>query len=372
MVLRIRKDRTAHDSRSAPLPKPVFLWHAMQNDIDIFRGIKSEIQKNPENFKPAGQWLDDFCQNIVSQEEQYIKKLPQTESNTLREIDKKKNLLKKIHKEKKTLTGKIAPYTHNDKKYKKEKKQLAELFCEANQLTLEINKLARELEHIKVKSQEKPGFIQLMSKAFTKAACEYPPNSRKIMLIAWLLTDKYLSESKLGITKYEQYVFHHEVREPEGNGPQRLVSEQEMAKDAVLARPGATGAMEKIRDAYLSYQGLFPGESIGTAVQQTPAERNGGKADTKPLSKDVEVQFGSDTPVALREFMREYCEPVSKNMLESRVKSLQGLAQRGVITLKHTGEWQSGQSKKYLPNYLISNWETFREKLTSLPKLKQS
>ena len=246
VVLRIRKDRTAHDSRSAPLPKPVFLWHAMQNDIDIFRGIKSEIQKNPENFKPAGQWLGDFCQNIVSQEEQYIKKLPQTESNTLREIDKKKNLLKKIHKEKKTLTGKIAPYTHNDKKYKKEKKQLAELFCEANQLALEIKKLAGKLEHIKVKSQEKPGFIQLMPKAFEEASCEYPRDCRKFMLIAWLLTDKYLSESKLGITKYEKYVFRHEII-VEDNGRKRLVSEQELAKDAVFARPDA---MEIIRDAW--------------------------------------------------------------------------------------------------------------------------
>jgi hypothetical protein len=276
VVLSIRKDSRLDESRTTPLPKPVFLWHAMQNDIDIFRGIKSEIQKNPENFKPAGQWLDDFCQNIVSQEEQYIKKLPQTESNTLREIDKKKNLLKKIHKEKKTLTGKIAPYTHNDKKYKKEKKQLAELFCEENQLTLEINKLSRELEHIKVKSQEKPGFIQLMSKAFTKAACEYPPNSRKIMLIAWLLTDKYLSESKLGITKYEQYVFHHEVREPEGNGPQRLVSEQEMAKDAVLARPEA---MEIVRDAWAHFQ-----------ENEKPAEKTLKKANKrKPVTAAAEL-----------------------------------------------------------------------------------
>ena len=79
-----------------------------------------------------------------------------------------------------------------------------------------------------------------------------------------------------------------------------------------------------------------------------------------------------ETPVTLREFMSNYCEQISKNMLESRVKSLQGLAQRKVITLKHTGKWDSGQSKKYLPNYLISNWETFRDKLTSLPRLKQS
>ena len=79
-----------------------------------------------------------------------------------------------------------------------------------------------------------------------------------------------------------------------------------------------------------------------------------------------------DTPVTLREFMSDYCESVSKNILESRVKSLQGLAQKKIITLKHTGQWQSGQSKKYLPEYLISNWETFRKKLISLPKLKQS
>jgi hypothetical protein len=79
-----------------------------------------------------------------------------------------------------------------------------------------------------------------------------------------------------------------------------------------------------------------------------------------------------ETPVTLREFMSNYCEQISKNLLESRVKSLQGLAQREVITLKHTGKWKSGQSKKYLPSYLISNWKTFRDKLTSLPKLKQS
>lgn len=79
-----------------------------------------------------------------------------------------------------------------------------------------------------------------------------------------------------------------------------------------------------------------------------------------------------ETPVTLREFMSTYCEEVSQNILESRVKSLQGLAQKKVITLEHIREWQSGQSKKYLPSNLISNWETFRKKLVSLPNLKQS
>ncbi len=79
-----------------------------------------------------------------------------------------------------------------------------------------------------------------------------------------------------------------------------------------------------------------------------------------------------DTPVTLREFINDHCEHVSNNMLESRVQSLQSLAQRKLITLRHTGKWTSGQSKKYLPSYLKSNWKTFTKKLPSLPKLKLS
>jgi len=141
----------------------------MQNDIDTFREIKSFIQKNPKNFKSAGQWLDGLFPNNLD-------------------------------------------------------------------------------------------FIIPMAKAFTKADCEYPPDSRKIMLIAWLVTDKYLFESKLGITKYEQYAFRHEVIRPGGNGLPQLLTEQELAKDAVLARPDA---MKIIQDAYLSYKGLLPEESGG-------------------------------------------------------------------------------------------------------------
>ena len=359
----IRKDSRLNESRTTPLPKPVFLWHAMQNDIDIFRGIKSEIQKNPENFKPVGQWLNGYCQNVIKKAKQHRKNLPQIISEKQKEAKRIKGLHGKTRKE----SSKLKDQSEINEQ---EEDKLSGLVAKANQLSLKEYDLKRELEHLKGKSQDEPGFIQLMSKAFEKASCEYPRNHIKIMVIVWLLTDEYLSESKLGITKYEQYVFHHEVREPEGNGPQRLVSEQEMAKDAVLARPGA---MEKIRDAYLSYQGLFPGESIGTAVQQTPADLNGGKADTKPLSKDVEVQYGSDTPVTLREFMREYCEPLTKNLLESRVLALQGLNQKHKLKppLETVAKiYKPGQSHKFLPSFLRANWPKYIEKLSSLPKLK--
>lgn len=95
------------------------------------------------------------------------------------------------------------------------------------------------------------------------------------------------------------------------------------------------------------------------ATPETPAGTGQGASDDS-----------GETPVTLREFMSNYCKNISKNILDSRVRSLQSLAQRKVITLIHTGNWTSGQSKKYLPSYLISNWQTFIGKLPSLPKLK--
>lgn len=128
-----------------------------QNDKQIFREIKDDIRKNPTEYQPAGQWLDDLLKN-------------------------------------------------------------------------------------------KQGFIRPMSKAFKEASCEYPRNYRKILLITWLLTDEYLHKSKIGITKYEQYVFKHEIIEPEGDGLKRTISEQELARDAVLySNPEA---IEIVRDAY--------------------------------------------------------------------------------------------------------------------------
>jgi len=133
-------------------------------------------------------------------------------------------------------------------------------------------------------------------------------------------------------------------------------------KDATLKEakeyfPSAKWPLADLDGEYSRVSILLDHE-VTLALEKRSERNNGDKA--------------GKTPVTLREFMSHYCEPVSKNMLESRVKSLQGLAQRKVLTLKHTGKWKSGQSKKYLPDYLISNWETFRKKLISLPKLKQS
>jgi len=307
----------------------------MQNDIDIFRGIKSEIQKNPENFKPAGQWLNGYCQNVIKKAKQHRKNLPQIISEKQKEAKRIKGLHGKTRKE-------ISKLKDKSEINEQEKEKLSGLVAKANQLSLKVYDLKRELEHLKGKSQDEPGFIQLMSKAFEKASCEYPRNHIKIMVIVRLLTDEYLHKSKIGITKYEQYVFNNEVRESEGNGPKRLVSEQELAKDAVFARPGA---MEIIQDAYLSY------------------ENSSGKAgNTKTKER-----------IALKNFIKKHCDLSEKPDIHSKCEMLMREHRKDSIKLPIVNhKYRRGQTKLYYLEKLRNNWPDYRMTLTTLPPLKKS
>ena len=80
-----------------------------------------------------------------------------------------------------------------------------------------------------------------------------------------------------------------------------------------------------------------------------------------------------DTPVTLRGFMRLFCKPLSKNLSDSRIRSLQSAARRGEVQLpRYEGNWKPGQSKKYRPSALIKAWPDYRNILPNLPELKRS
>jgi len=88
-----------------------------------------------------------------------------------------------------------------------------------------------------------------------------------------------------------------------------------------------------------------------------------------PTTANEEL-VATDTPVTLIEFMKIFCTPLSKNLLDSRVKALQSAARRKVIKLpKHEGKWKRGQSKKYRPTALVKNWPKYRDELPDLPEL---
>ena len=266
--------------------KQVFCDDAMESDKEIFRGISNEISKNPERYRPAGQWLDGYCQNVIKKAKQHRKNLPQIISEKQKEAKRIKGLHGKTRKE-------ISKLKDKSEINEQEEEKLSGLVAKANQLSLKVYDLKRELEHLKGKSQDEPGFIQLMSKAFEKASCEYPRNHIKIMVIVWLLTDEYLHKSKIGITKYEQYVFKHEIIEPEGTGLKRTISEQELARDAVLyAEPEA---MKIVRDAWAHFQENE--KPAGTGQKSKPAEEPSEEAKNV-FKKDEDfwqVRFQGET-----------------------------------------------------------------------------
>ena len=108
-------------------------------------------------------------------------------------------------------------------------------------------------------------------------------------------------------------------------------------------------------------------DSIGKAAQPT-AERT----PTPMPSGAADQPTGVDTPVTLKEFMEGFCTPLKKNLLHSRIDSLQSAARRGRVQLpEYEGQWKTGQTKKYRPTALLRAWPEYRKHLPNLPELKQ-
>lgn len=85
--------------------------------------------------------------------------------------------------------------------------------------------------------------------------------------------------------------------------------------------------------------------------------------------KDFPNTCSSRSIVTLMQFMKDYCEHQSNNLLESRKKSLQKAAQNNKIKLPaYARSWKRGQSKYYHLNGLLSNWDQYSEVLPNLPK----
>lgn len=114
---------------------------------------------------------------------------------------------------------------------------------------------------------------------------------------------------------------------------------------------------------------ILTSEHISLVKRLRDLQKSAGKtAQKNPAGKN-----SSDTPVTLREFIREYCEPLTKNLLERRVLALQGLNQKHKLKPPLetvTKIYKPGQSHKFLPSFLIANWPKYIEQLPSLPKLK--
>ena len=79
----------------------------------------------------------------------------------------------------------------------------------------------------------------------------------------------------------------------------------------------------------------------------------------------------TDVPVTLREFFTEYCERLSVDMLESRLRRLKDKAKTLSPPLKYMVQGTNGKPHYYQPSFLLTNWAVWRVDIPDLPKLCQ-
>ena len=79
------------------------------------------------------------------------------------------------------------------------------------------------------------------------------------------------------------------------------------------------------------------------------------------------------SPVTLKQFMEQYCKPMTSQLLKSRVAELQHRARHGAIDLPAcVGQWRPGKSKYFRAEDLCERWPSYLTQFPALPKLKSS
>ena len=203
MVLRIRKDRTAHDGRSAPLPKPVFFVGIMTGTLE--EKVERDVRAHPDDYSTAGKWLDDYSLSHGSRLK--AKLLQKKKEFDKSGIQKEANKLKRKARTTGTKTAKEA----------------AERFARSCQSRKDdLTKLKKEIRafdaYLKTPKGEPPvAHSVLIREAWEYVCSENPQDIKKILLIFWLLTDRFIATTGPGLTLFEKWSYgdDRECAEPE-------------------------------------------------------------------------------------------------------------------------------------------------------------
>jgi hypothetical protein len=101
------------------------------------------------------------------------------------------------------------------------------------------------------------------------------------------------------------------------------------------------------------------------------ADTKNGKTTADPSASAGKASLQLEKEVSLLQFMQQYCEKQSRQLLRCRRKSINDARAQKTVTLpEHVGKWKTGMTKRYKAKDLISHWPQYREVLQNLPKLK--
>ena len=185
----------------------------------------------------------------------------------------------------------------------------------------------------------------------------------RFLAVPWLSTE-YLSEFKADAGAYDWPKVKTDAKgRLLGKNGKRL--RRVSYKDPKTGRTGwkLSGKIATVIDDYDEADGIA---HLRAEVQD--------HADACRLLADVLAKRAGgagEVPMALNEFMKQSCEPISKTLLNSRCAELQRLHRRGKVNLpKHIGDWRPGQKKYYSPEELRVAWPSFKTAFPGLPDLK--
>jgi hypothetical protein len=150
-------------------------------------------------------------------------------------------------------------------------------------------------------------------------------------------------------------VVHDRLDAYEGRTRARLLAGLELPPQNVH-----TAAFERDRP-FLMWGKGFERTSIEQALEAV-------RRDLEGRSREPET-----SPVTLRQFMERYCEPMTSQLLTSRLAELQRRSRHGAIVFPAcVGQWSSGKSKYFRAADLCERWSSYRTQFPALPKLKSS
>lgn len=347
-------------------------------DIDFFRKIKVEIRNHPQEYREAGKWLDEYCsvENFWKRQKEYLEELlacgPEppyphvvdTENKVL--VDPNGEMVLRDHLELEQESK------HNQLVYGKEV-EYRELMLELKKgyyrpqwlldgwqkspefFTTEwVKKSLNQMGRVKEKSRLDNAYDFLIADDSRRLFIGLE-KARRIILITWLLYDPDSENSGLNLTKFESWPW-----------ADRLYSTQKFLAYYVTehSTPEDNKWMVRVRIAWEEIQ-------AEKTIQAEP-ETKSVKEPKQKAEKQNKIEQ-DDTRIKLIDFMQQYCEKQSLELLKCRRKSLNDAHNRETIRLpKPAHKWKPGQSKYYKASDLKAKWSGYCEELPNLPKLKDT
>ena len=294
-------------------------------DRVLFAEIANDIKSDPDNYREAGKWLDEYCNknSFRKRTEKDMEHLEQGIKDFGVPVEDELELAKYM------LEADIylSPYDVKFNEY-------GEVDIEATMNIIENSKTGYRLYlYLYTWRDAIWYFIGNWEKIINLGI----NNSRRILLMTWLLTssDPETESAELNISKFE-----------------KMPSEkkQSLYRDTFdLGQRRGQQWMEAVKVAWQIVK-----------LSREPF-RLTGSGTIDPKKK-----------VSLLQFMKEFCKKQSGNLLRSRRKSLNDAHNRKVIKLPELAvEWKSGQTKYYKASDLMKMWPNYCEVLPNLPSLKQ-